>query len=226
MNEIKEYSTHYATKLAYVISTISEYGGVGTLTAIEKATNEKDTTAKNWLFNGKLPRESKRLAIADAVGTSAEYLFNDAIAVTDIRKPEIVKKDNCYFVPMVEDSDVFLMKQAQRFPIKTRLPVMLPHMDDLVATYGKNIYATKLSSSNFQPYIEENATVIYSENILLEDYKFVLIGDGHASVTLKRIIKVDGKFRLMRYNKEDDEVLECIPDKSNMLLVLLSFSTS
>ena len=99
-------------------------------------------------------------------------------------------------------------------------------MDNLVATYGKNIYATQISHEDFQPYIEKNATLLYSEKIRLEDYKFALTQNQNNDINLKRIIKSGNTYKLLHYSSKNKEIIESIPHKNNMLIVLLSFSAT
>lgn len=227
MNEIKKYSSDYATKLSFLLRySLEEEAEKGVIRSVAKITNEKDTTAKNWLFNGKIPRESKRLDIADAVGTSEDYLFNDKLSVTEVKKPEVVKREGCYFVPVIDESEIFAMKEAKVFPIKKREPIMLPHMDELVAALGKNIYLIRAANATFRPYIDKNMSLLYSENFELEAYRFVLIRNDNGDVMLKRIIEDDDTLKLQYFSDVGEEVIESLPPKQSMLAVLLAFSTN
>lgn len=89
MSTIKIYSSIFATKMNYILDLIEttpiQYGRAK---AIEEITKEKGTTINNWLFGGKLPRENKKLIIADLIGVSYDYLFNDLIDIEKISKHE------------------------------------------------------------------------------------------------------------------------------------------
>lgn len=221
MPEIKKYSSTYATKMAYVLSDILNIKQHGLISDISAITQEKESTTKNWLFNGRVPRDPKRITIADSLGISEEYLFNDSINVLDIRKPEIVKREGCYWIPVVEEKDLFRLKKAVVFPIKERIPLMLPSFGDLVALYGQKIYATKLKESNFSPYIESGATLICCETTTLEEYKFYLCYRNN-KLTLKRLLIVDGEKKFL-INAHGLEVIEPIGDEE-IFLVIIAFS--
>lgn len=224
MSEIREYSSIYATKLAYALSNDIKSTSTGVISYISNRTKEKDTTAKNWLFGGRVPREPKRLSISDAIGTSENYLFNDDVPVTEITKPEIVKNEGCYLVPLLEERQIFDMKKADQFPIAIRIPIMFPQLDKMIERYGKKVYATKISSSSFQPHIDNNALLLYTESVILEEYKFVLIHLDNGGLKLKRIISVDGDFKLLHYGSRNEEIVESITSEEDLLLVLLAFS--
>lgn len=223
MSSIREYASPYATKLAYVFNTHFD-SPKGLVTQISDITKEKDTTAKNWLFNGRVPREPKRLAISDAVGTSVDYLFNDNIPLDAISKPEIMKQAGCYFVPFLQDKHIFKMKHAGLLPVAQRIPIMFPELDDFVAQYGKNIYATKIARSNFRPHIDNNATVLCTGNVIPGEYKFVLVRGRDGTLQYKRMIIVNGEFKLLSYTANREEVIEPLRSTDAMLLVLLAFS--
>ncbi|MBX9703178.1 MAG: hypothetical protein K2X39_03400, partial [Silvanigrellaceae bacterium] len=221
MNEIKEYSSPYATKLTYILNEVLHIKD-SIINSISNITNEKDSTTKNWLFNGKIPREYKRLSISDALGVSEDYLFNDNIEVTDIKKPEIVKREGCYLVPFIEAKDIFYVKNANNFPITKRIPIMLPSFDKIIDQYGKNIYATKIIDSNFQPYIDHDSMLICSENITLDEYKFLLFEENNFPL-IKRVIFSQGKKKLLVLREGNEEIEDIYLDQST-LLIILSFS--
>lgn len=129
MSEIKLYSSLFATKMNYVLDLINtvpiQYGRAK---AIEEITQEKGTTINNWLFNGKLPRDNKKLQISDLIGVSYEYLFNDEIDVKNVSKPEIYKDGQCYLVPLINEDEIFKLKEKNIFVVTERLPIMLPHL--------------------------------------------------------------------------------------------------
>ncbi len=222
--KIKEYSSDYATKLAYVLAKQAEEVCKGLVTYVSEVTTEKDTTTKNWLFNGKLPREPKRIVIADAIGTSMRYLFDESVRVKKVTKPEVEKVEGCYLIPLLSEDDIFRIFEKAVFPIKERIPVMVPNFDKLIKRFGKNIYATKLQNSNFQPYISDDSILICSEKIMLEEYKFILVRSEGKSL-LRRVIMGDsGQLQLMHYDQNGDEILESIQHYQDALLVLFAIS--
>lgn len=222
MLEVKEYSSLFATKVAYVLNNFLKINEHGLIHSISAITHEKESTTKNWLFNNRVPRDPKRLAISDSLGISEDYLFNDSIAINDVKKPEITKKDGCYWIPSLNIDELFKIKTASIFPIKNRIPLMLPFFDQIVKTYGNNIYATKIEQSNFQPYIEDNSTLICSDNIQFEEYKFLLI-KNKSQPLLKRFILSEGQRKLLFLDGAEEKE-EPFMLNEDMLLVILSFS--
>ena len=68
MPKTEEYSTLFASKLAHVVINRMPKSHYGLLTSISNITKERDSTAKNWLFNARVPRQPKRLQISDSIG--------------------------------------------------------------------------------------------------------------------------------------------------------------
>ncbi|MCF6768427.1 hypothetical protein L3V86_08625 [Thiotrichales bacterium 19S11-10] len=224
MEEIKEYKSVFATKLNYVLDKLGHNPiQQGRIKAIEKVTNEKCTTVNNWLISGKLPRSSKMLSIADSLGVSEDYLFSDKIDVKAIRKPEIVKKDNCYLIPVFEESEIFKVKNSNIFPVKQRIPVMFPSFDKLVELHGKNIYATKLTNSSFEPQVEANSTIIYSEHAVFDDYSLIIIKSEEGAPEIRQIVLENGKLKLA-YINNGQEVVELFDKEKEAVSIIYNFS--
>lgn len=222
MKEIKEYSSNFATKLMYLISTNEGHGKKSLVDQACDCTDEKETTVRNWLFNGKVPRLPKRLSIADSVGVSIDYLFNDIVSVDSVEKPKIYKEEGRYLVPFISEMDVFKVKQNVLLPIKSRIPIMFPNFDKVVSMYGDNIYATQIKESNFKPYIEDGSTILFTNNLKFEEYKFVLLQVKN-KLLLRRLLKSGRGFQLMHYNASGDEVVEPAEKTNNILLVIIAF---
>ena len=146
----------------------------GRAKAIEYITHEKDSTVNNWMFNGKIPRESKKLSIADAIGVSYDYLFDDSFEVHSVKKPEIYNDGQCYLIPYINENEIFDLKNKDIFSIHHRLPIMFPGFELFVKKYGKNIYSTKLNDGLFEPHVQKNSDIIYSEFVVFEDFRLVV----------------------------------------------------
>lgn len=222
MSDIKKYSSNFATKLMYLVSECENDGKKSLVDQACDSTDEKETTVRNWLFNGKIPRLPKRLSIADAVGVSIDYLFNDNISIDKIEKPKIHKEDGRYLIPFISEEDVFKINQKSLLPIHNRIPIMFPNFDKMVSMYGDNIYATKINKSNFKPHIEDGSTVLFTDNLKFEEYKFVLIQVKN-KLSLRRLIKSEKGFGLMYYSELGDEIIEPANNTSNILLVIIAF---
>lgn len=222
MKDIKKYSSDFATKLMYLISTQEDSCKKSLVDQACDYTDEKETTVRNWLFNGKVPRVTKRLDIADAVGVSVDYLFNDSVSVKAIEKPKIYKEDGCYLVPFLSESEVFKVKKNLLLPVVKRIPIMLPSFDKIVAFYGDNIYATQVCKSNFEPYIENDSTILFTNNLKLEEYKFILL-QINQSVEFRRLLKSDKGYQLMHFDQSGNEVIEPISSNEKYLLVIFAF---
>ncbi|MCF6777288.1 hypothetical protein L3V83_12020 [Thiotrichales bacterium 19X7-9] len=225
MNYLRQYKSLFATKLNYILDKLGyDRLYVGRLKAIEKVTNEKATTIANWITSGKLPRASKTLSIADSLGVSENYLFNDDIQVTDIEKPEIVKKDNCYLLPVFSEDQIFSIKHVDSIVVKKRIPLMFPSLDFLVKKYGNNIYATKLSCSSFEPQISLNSTIIYSEKTIFEDFALVIIKNEKGYPEIKQVVIEDGIYKLLSFNN-GREVIKCFNQNDiNVVSIIFSYS--
>lgn len=222
MPNIKQYSTQFATKLAYIVTDILNLSEGGVISSISTIVREKDSTSKNWLFNAKLPREPKRLSISDALGVSDEYLFNDDVDIRDISKPRVIKRETCFWIPVVPEKDIFIMHESTVYPIVDRIPLMFPSFEKIISQYGAKIYATKVDAA-YEPYIDHGATIIYTDTFIPDEYKFVLVKSG-SGIELKRIIRLDsGQIKLSSFH-DDSEVIENIEDKSKLFLIVLSFS--
>lgn len=222
MNNIKEYSSIFATKLAYIVDKYLGLNETGIISSVSAITTEKETTAKNWLFNGKIPRENKRLTIADRLGISYDYLFNDDIPINEIKKPEVFITDGQYYIPQLPDVDIKCIKKTDVLPVHGRVPVMLPSFDKIISKYGRNIYATQLQISSFAPYIDSGATVICSEKLIIEEYKFLLF-QSSSGFKIKRIVNTGEKLQLVEL-VNGEEKINNIESLDEALLVILSFS--
>lgn len=228
MPEIKIYSSLFATKINYVLDLI-DVAPIqhGRAKAIEAITNEKGSTVNNWLFNGRLPRDNKKLAIADSIGVSYNYLFNDNIDVKDVSKPEIYKDEQCYLVPYISENEIFNLKSKNIYTVNTRLSIMFPHFDTFIKKYGMGIYITKLSQTTFDPHVNKNSDVIYSENIILEDFRLVIQKDTKTNkLIVKRVIEENQKFFLESLDKKGKLIKEPISKGNNFVSVILTYSNT
>jgi hypothetical protein len=227
MSEIKNYSSPFATKLNYVLD-LSHVAPLqyGRTKAIENITSDKLSTVNHWLFDGKLPRESKRLAIADALGVSHNYLFNDKIKTKDLAKPEIYRDEQYYQVPYIDENNIFELKDKKIFPIKTRLLIMLPGLNYLVEKYGTNIYATTLKSAIFEPYVGTGSNILYSENIILENFNLVIYQNPkNNEIIIKRVIEEMSRFYLEWMNNKK-LIKESLNKSHKLLSIVLTYSKS
>jgi transcriptional regulator with XRE-family HTH domain len=228
MNNIKEYSTIFATKLNFALDLINiapiQYGRTK---AIEKIINEKATTVNNFLFAGRMPKENKRLAIADAIGVSYDYLYNDEISVQSISKPTIHKENNCYLVPFINENEIFTIKDIQVYPIKNRLPLMFPNFDNLIEKYGKSIYVTNLNNAIVKPYIDFGSDIIYSEQVNFENFQLVISYDNKQNkVIIKRIIEENGSLYIEHLNENLRLTRTSLNQQDCFLSVVLAYSTT
>ncbi len=226
MLEIKKYSSSFATKINYILDALNvaplQYGRTK---AIEDITKEKSSTVVNWLFNSKLPRDNKKLAIADAVGVSYNYLFDDNIDVEDFTKPEIHKNDQCYLVPYIDESEIFELKNKKIFPIKSRLLITFPNFELLIKEYGANTYITKLNNAVFEPHVKIGSDVIYSEKIIFEDFKLLIHQDKFNRLVIKKIIQEESRFYLETIIGSQ-LVREPLNKSDRFLSIVLTYSTT
>lgn len=223
MSQIKKYSSDFATKLMYVISLDQSKDKQSLVDKVCSVIHEKETTVRNWLFNGKLPRLPKRVQLSDTLGVSVDYLFESSIPVDCIETPKIFKDEGRYLVPFLPEARIFNVKSKSLIHVLSRIPVMFPDFDKIILTYGDNIFATKLIDCDFPPYIDRGSIILFTTNIRLEDYKFVLMQvDG--KLCLRRILRMKNEFKLMYFDKSGDEVVENIISEENLLLILISFS--
>jgi hypothetical protein len=221
----KKYSSVFATKLNYIMDLRSN-GSVfiGRLNAIENTTGEKDTTIKNWLFNAKIPRQSKRISIADSLGVSEEYLFDDNIDIYDIRKPELSHSEECYYVPFFDYKNIFNLTKNKIQPVGQRLPIMIPTMDELVEKYGKNIFATSISDSGFFMELGNIITAICTSHISYKEFQTIITQDEKGNPSIRRVVEDDDGLLKLQYYEANVEKLEYISDHKQYFLVLFSFS--
>ena len=99
---------------------------------------------------------------------------------------------------------------------------MLPSFDKIVAFYGDNIYATQVCKSNFEPYIENDSTILFTNNLKLEEYKFILL-QINQSVEFRRLLKSDKGYQLIHFDQSGNEVIEPISSNEKYLLVIFAF---
>lgn len=226
MFEIKNYSSLFATKMNYVLDLINAAPlQHGRAKAIEHITHEKGSTVNNWLFNGRLPRDNKKLAIADAIGVSYNYLFNDNINIKNISKPEIYRDAQCYLVPYINEDEIFELKTKNIFTIQTRLPIMFPAFDMFIKKYGTNIYVTKLKNIIFEPHVQANSDIIYSETVVFEDFKLVIQKNSQNNqLSIKRIIEDNGQFYLESMDNKHKITKERLNKLDNFLSIVLVYS--
>lgn len=222
MPDIKKYSTLFASKIVYVLSQISPKSKAALVTQVSEITEEKDSTARNWLFNAKIPRVPKRLKIADKIGVSEEYLFNDNFPIEGYQKPVAALCEGHLLIPFLQEEEIFDFYANKIFPVLERIPFMLPNLDKVLQRYGNNIFATKIKKSNFQPHFNDNTTVIFSDLVELEEYKFVLVKG--TPLKIKRIIKDGERIILLSYGDNDQEIIEDITSKKGILSVIVAFS--
>ncbi|MBK2124557.1 hypothetical protein [Fangia hongkongensis] len=222
----KEYSTLFATKLGYITdicAVSSSY--TGKIPAIENKINEKDTTIKNWLFNAKLPRKPKRIQIADALGVSEEYLFDDSIDVQDVRAPEIYQSEECYYIPFIQRDNVFSFESNRPQVVERRLPVMLPIMAELVEKYGKYIFATQIKNSA-EAHNSGVLTAIYTKHSKYQAFQLLISPDKKGLPALRKVIEDDDGLLKLQYFEAEEERLEYINPENPHWLVLFSFQQS
>ena len=227
MIEVKKYSSLFATKINYILDALNvaplQYGRTK---AIEDITKEKSSTVVNWLFNSKLPRDNKRLAIADAIGVSHNYLFDDSINVEDFTKPEIHKDGQCYLVPYIDESEIFELKNKRIFPIKSRLLITFPSFELLIKEYGTNIYITKLNNAIFEPHDKIGSDIIYSEKVIFEDFKLLIHQDSKLNrLVIKKVVQEGSGFYLETIIG-DRLVREPLNKSDRFLSVVLTYSTT
>lgn len=222
---IKNYSSIFATKINYVLDLIQVTPlQHGRLKAIEKITTEKSTTVNNWLFNGKLPRDNKKLCIADSVGISYKYLFSDEIDIKDVSKPEIYNDGHCYLIPYIDENEIFNLKSKSIYPIHNRLPIMFPNFDSFIQKYGTNIYITKLKTNVFEPYVPTNSEIIYSEKVVFEDFRLVIHDDiVRKEFIVKRVIEENNNYYLEFMNNKK-LIKEPLNKNDNFLSIVLTYS--
>ncbi|MGV3278689.1 S24 family peptidase [Rickettsiales bacterium LUAb2] len=199
---IKAYSSLFATKINYILDLIKappiQYGR---MKAIENLVNEKATTVNNWLFNGKIPHINKQLSIADAIGVAYDYLYNNEVAVEEVKKPEIFFDGQAYLLPFIPEDDLFTFKNTKIYPVISRLPVMFPNFNDLISKYGNNIYITRLKNASLEPYIQEGSEVIYSERAVLENFKLVLHKCKDQHLVVKKLSETGKAIFVESFNK-------------------------
>ncbi len=226
MAEIRLYSTSFSTKVNYVLDCLGLNAiQHGRLRAIESLTHEKESTVNNWLFNGKLPREGKRLAIADAIGVSYDYLFDDSVAIDSVAKPEIHWDGRLYWVPFVDWEQVFELIGRETFRVERRLPIMFPGFDELVGKYGKRIYMTTQKSGGFGAHVESGASVLYAENLVLEHFGLVLHRDADSGqVSARRVLQQEGRTQLEYMTESGELVCRPLRDDEQLLSILLTYS--
>lgn len=228
MSKFKQYSSSFATKLNYVLDILNitplQYGRTK---AIENITKERESTVNNWLFNGKYPRENKKLYLADTIGVSYNYLFNDSVSITDITKPEIYESEQCYLVPFIHQDDIFKLKINKIFPIASRCPIMFPNFENFINRYGTNIYMSKIMDKFAEPYIQEHSNIIYSENVIIENFKlFVYNNSKDNFFIVKRCIKEKNRVFFEYFNNKKVLTKEpCnLKNIDNYLAILLSLT--
>ena len=51
---------------------------------------------------------------------------------------------------------------------------MFPSFDEFVKKYGTHIYITRINNCNFESHIQPNSDIIYSENVILENFRFII----------------------------------------------------
>lgn len=226
-NEIKQYPSLFATKMNHVLD-LSQIAPLqhGRAKAIEHLTNEKDSTVNNWLFNGKIPRENKKLSIADAIGVSLDYLFDDTENVNSIRKPEIYHDGQCYLVPYIDENDIFELKRKDIFVIKNRLPIMFPGFDLFIQKYGKHVYITRMNEGIFEPHVQKNSDIIYSENVIFEDFRLVIHFDTQQQKSVvKRVIVENDQYYLEFMNDKQILIKEPLKKNEEYVSIVLTYST-
>ncbi|MEO2218026.1 hypothetical protein ABGV49_13260 [Chromobacterium vaccinii] len=226
MVEIRLYSSGFSTKINHVLDCLGQPAiQHGRLKAIEALTQEKESTINNWLFSGKLPRVSKRLAISDAIGVSYDYLFDDEVAIDCIAKPEIFWDGRLYWVPFIEAERVFELGGRKIVRVERRLPIMFPGFDERVSRYGKRIYLTTLAEGGFGAHVEAGACVVYSENLILEHFGLVLHRHADSGeISARRVVLQDGRTCLEYMEKNGELICRPLREDDQLLSILLTYS--
>lgn len=222
MNQIRNYSSNFATKINYVLDQIGTVEiQSGRIQAIVDIVNEKWSTVVNWLFNGRLPKRVKRLSIADAIGVSYEYLYNDNIGIESICKPEVYYEDDdkYYLIPFIEEEKIFDLKSKKIFPITKRIPIIFPNFDELVKKYGSNLYVTNIK--NFDLGLAYDSNIIYSEKVVFDTFKLVIHNDVlQNQVVIKKMIDKNGTVFLESVDSQNRVVKEKLNKSADFLSIL------
>jgi hypothetical protein len=199
----------------------------GRLKAIGSATNSKESSVTGWMFYGKIPRESKRLEIADRLGVSYAYLFNDSIAKENVTKPEISHVDGVYSIPFIEEDRISLFKQSVCFPISHREKFFLPNIDNIVSKFGLGLFLTSLGMSSIVTNIKESSGLLLSPMAQPENYCLVLYKNKtEESFSIRRIILKNSKMYVERYS--EFKGLECtlVEKHDDFFVIALTYSSS
>ena len=106
-----------------------------------------------------------------------------------------------------------------------RLPIMFPGFDELVGKYGRHIYLTTLEAGGFGAHVEAGASVVYSENLLLEHFGLVLHRDADSGeMSVRRVTLLEGRACLDYMTENADLLSRPLRDDEPLLSILLTYS--
>lgn len=130
----------FGFKTRYILDRMKKNGiRKGRMRIMADILHEKESTINNWLFAGKIPRENKKLGIADALGVSLRYLFDDSIDVNDMSKPEVEIISNIYWVPVISCNDLPCFLEKEFYSVTNREKIFFPGMPKLIDRFGPHI---------------------------------------------------------------------------------------
>lgn len=127
-------------------------------------TEEKTSAVKNWLFHGALPSEKKKLKVADRLGVSREFLYNnDEQTVT----PPITIYDeelSAFIIPKLTESDIYdiAVKSAPVCVLERYILSIKEKIRNELIFFEKT-YCFETSELIFPPYVFEGDIVIFNE---------------------------------------------------------------
>ncbi|EKS6646063.1 hypothetical protein QCD58_005008 [Enterobacter hormaechei] len=137
-------------------------------------TGEKPTAVRNWLFNQNVPPDKKKLRIADRLGVSKEFLFDESRC--DIEAPVAVfdSSINAFLIPMLSETELLSALSNQQTPVHERFVLSITESILSGISNIEKTYSVRVENINFPPFIVKGDTLVFNETMTKKDGVFCL----------------------------------------------------
>jgi len=133
-------------------------------TRIANLTHEKPGTIKNWLFKNTLPSEMKKLKVADRMGVSQEYLFNED-AIPEPPTAIYLHENNAFALPVITENNLYNIS-IKNIPtlVFDRYTLSIKDSTKDKINSLKLTYCFEVKQITFPPFIFEGDIVVFNES--------------------------------------------------------------
>ncbi|WP_235424053.1 hypothetical protein [Citrobacter koseri] len=141
---------------------------------VAEITGEKPSAVRNWLFNQNIPPDKKKLRIADRLGVSKEFLFDNEKETVEAPIAVYDPSINAFLIPMVSESNLHLALENLQTPVDERLVLSVTKsIQDGISDIEKT-YSVIVENISFPPFIVAGDTLIFNQTSLKKDGGFCL----------------------------------------------------